>query len=417
MEIHPLRKFEKTLQCKSDKSVTHRAVMFNAMLTGARATVENPLISEDTLSTVECMRRLGADIEVGGNEIRIINGGIRNNAELDCGNSGTTMRLLAGLLSGRVGKSFYLGGDASLSARPMKRVVEPLGRMGAKIECSGFPPLSISGAPLVGIDYEMPVKSAQVKSAILLAALNASGVTTVHESTKSRDHTEKMLAAMGADITVTDACVSIVGGAKLSPVNVRVCGDISSAAFLFALAAGMRGGRVTVKNVGINPTRTGIIDVLKAMGADVEIENRTDKVEPTADITVSGRVRKPVTVGGNIIPRLIDELPVIAVLTALCEGESVIKDAAELKVKESDRIAATVKLLKDLGVEAEQTDDGMRVFGKGYIEGGACADSMGDHRMAMAAAVAMSLSEKGGTLVGTQACAVSYPDFFEILTQ
>ena len=199
MEIHPLRKFEKTLQCKSDKSVTHRAVMFNAMLTGARATVENPLISEDTLSTVECMRRLGADIEVGGNEIRIINGGIRNNAELDCGNSGTTMRLLAGLLSGRVGKSFYLGGDASLSARPMKRVVEPLGRMGAKIECSGFPPLSISGAPLVGIDYEMPVKSAQVKSAILLAALNASGVTTVHESTKSREHTEKMLAAMGAD--------------------------------------------------------------------------------------------------------------------------------------------------------------------------------------------------------------------------
>ncbi len=412
MEIKPLKKFDKTLPCKPDKSVTHRAVMFNAMIDGGRAEIVNPLISADVLSTVECMRRVGAQIEVKDSKIEILRGGITKSAELDCGNSGTTMRLLTGLLSGKSGKTFRLTGDDSLSARPMKRVSEPLCRMGARIDCDGTPPLTVFGNKLHGIDYTMPVKSAQVKSAILLAGLNADGKTVVREQTKSRDHTERMLKAMGAKIATDEEKTEVVGGAKLKNIDVTVCGDISSAAYPLALAAGIIGGRATVENVGINPTRTGIIDVLKAMGADVKEQNLRGGFEPVADITVQANALKPITVGGDLIPRLIDELPVIAVLCALCDGESVISDAAELKVKETDRIKTTVKMLRALGVEAEEKDDGMRIFGRGKIEGGGAVDSCGDHRIAMAAAVAMSLSLKGGTLTGAEACAVSYPDFF-----
>ncbi|MCI9518594.1 MAG: 3-phosphoshikimate 1-carboxyvinyltransferase [Clostridia bacterium] len=413
MFVEPLKKFDKTLTCKPDKSVTHRAVMFNAMLDCGRATVKNPLISADVLSTTDCMKRLGAQIEVGEKTIEIVRGGIRKNAELDCGNSGTTMRLLTGLLAGCEGREVSLYGDESLSRRPMKRVADPLRKMGAQIDCIGLtPPLSVTGAKLKGIDYEMPVKSAQVKSALLLAGLFADGKTTVHEQSKSRDHTERMLRAMGASIEFDDKKACVVGGAKLHNVDVEVCGDISSAAFPFVLAAGGEGGRTTVKNVGINPTRTGIIDVLRAMGADVKTENIVEGFEPVADVTVRANTLRPIVVGGGLIPRLIDELPIIAVLCAVASGESVICDAAELKVKETDRIKTTVDMLTALGVEAVATDDGMRIYGRGRIEGGGVVDSCGDHRIAMAAAVAMSLSKKGGTLLNADACAVSYPDFF-----
>lgn len=412
MEIKPIKSFDKRIKCKSDKSVTHRAVMFNAAF-GGEATVGNPLISADCLSTVDCMRRLGAEIEVG-DTIRIKRGGITAKRKtLDCGNSGTTMRLMSGLLAGREGE-FTLIGDESLSKRPMKRVMDPLCLMGAKISADSFhAPLKITGESLKAIDYTMPVKSAQVKSAILLAALSASGTTTVRESTKSRDHTERMLRIMGADLRIDGCTVSLTGGKKLHAVDVDVCGDISSAAYAMSLAAGLDGGKVTVENVGINPTRTGIADVLRAMGASVTYENIRRGVEETADIVVTGRVFKPVTVGGDLIPRLIDELPAIAVLMALCEGESVIRDAAELKVKETDRIETTVSALRALGVEAEGTNDGMRIFGRGSIPGGGVVNSCGDHRIAMAMSVAMALSERGGNILGEECCAVSYPDFFE----
>lgn len=413
MEIRPLKKFDKKLTCKPDKSVTHRAVMFNAAIENGRAVIEDPLISEDCLATADCMRRLGATVEIGENRIEVVRGGITRGAELFVGNSGTTMRLLSGLLSGINGKTFKLEGDESIARRPMNRVCLPLLQMGAKITShGGYAPLEIEGGELVGTDYLSPVSSAQVKSAILLAGLNASGVTTVRESVKSRDHSERMLAAMGADITIDGNSVS-VRKSRLHALDVKVCGDISSAAFAMALAAGKDGGRCTIANVGINPTRTGIIDVLKAMGASVEIADVREFAEPSATLTVKGRVCSPVTVGGELIPRLIDELPVIAVLCALVEGESVIKDAAELKVKETDRIATTAAMLRGLGAEVETHADGMSIFGKGYIEGGGEVDSKGDHRIAMAAAVAMSLSRRGGRLIGADSCAVSYPDFFE----
>lgn len=411
MEIKPVKAFDRRLKCKPDKSVTHRAVMFNAAF-GERAEIRNPLISADCLSTIDCMRRLGAQIEVG-ESVRIVKGGITaKSATLDAGNSGTTMRLLSGLLAPFEGR-FTLVGDESLSLRPMNRVIAPLSLMGASISGrGGCAPLSITGGNLHGIDYDMPVNSAQVKSAILLAGLKASGKTTVREKIVSRDHTERMLAAMGAKISADGNSVTVGGGSKLHSVDVDVCGDISSAAYPFAFAAGLDGGKVTVENVGINPTRTGILEVLKAMGAEVKIENVRGSAEQTADITVCGKVARAVTVGGELIPRLIDELPAIAVLMALCGGESVIKDAAELKVKETDRIETTVNALRALGVEAEGTADGMRIYGRGYIPGGGVVDSCGDHRIAMSMSIAMALSERGGTLLGGEACAVSWPDFF-----
>lgn len=411
MEIKPVKAFDRRLKCKPDKSVTHRAVMFNAAF-GERAEIRNPLISADCLSTIDCMRRLGAQIEVG-ESVRIVKGGITaKSATLDAGNSGTTMRLLSGLLAPFEGR-FTLVGDESLSLRPMNRVIAPLSLMGAKISGrKGCAPLEIEGADLHGIDYEMPVNSAQVKSAVLLAGLKASGKTTVREKVVSRDHTERMLEAMGAKIAVDGKSVTVSGGASLHAVDVDVVGDISSAAYPFVFAAGLDGGKVTVENVGINPTRTGILEVLRAMGAEVKIENVRGSAEQTADITVCGRGMRAVTVGGELIPRLIDELPVIAVLMALCGGESVIKDAAELKVKETDRIETTVNALRALGVEAEGTADGMRIYGRGYIPGGGVVDSCGDHRIAMSMSIAMALSERGGTLLGGEACAVSWPDFF-----
>lgn len=410
MEIKPIVQPNKTIDCPPDKSITHRAVMFNALASG-RATIRNALMGEDCLSTIDGMRRLGAEIDIDGNTVSVQGVDAVRSADLYVGNSGTTVRLLTGALAGRPG-SFTLDGDASLRTRPMNRVIAPLSQMGARIESrDGKTPLAITGQPLAGITYPMPVASAQVKSAILLAGLCADGQTTVRESVQSRDHTERMLAAMGADIT-TDGLSVTVRRSTLQPTDVTVCGDISSAAYPLVLAACVPGSRITVKNVGINPTRDGLLAVLRDSGADVRLDAVRADGEPAADITVRYTQLRPFTVGGALIPRLIDEIPALAVLACFIEGESVIRDAKELKVKESDRIATTVAMLTALGADAEPTDDGMIIRGKGYLPGGGTVDAGLDHRIAMSAAIAMAAARKGGTLLHGEVCAVSYPTFF-----
>lgn len=410
MDIKPIAQPNKTIDCPPDKSITHRAVMSNAIARG-RATVHNALMGEDCLSTIDCMRRLGAEIETDGTTVYVRGAGKLQSADLYVGNSGTTVRLLTGALAGRVG-SFTLDGDASLRTRPMTRVITPLSQMGAKIESlDGKTPLSIRGEPLTGIRYSMPVASAQVKSAVLLAGLCADGETTVIESVPSRDHTERMLAAMGADI-VSDGLSVTVRRSTLQSTDVTVCGDVSSAAYPLVLAACIPGSRITVKNVGTNPTRDGLLAVLRESGANLTLDNDRTVGEPSADITMQYAPLRPFAIGGALIPRLIDEIPALAVLACFIEGESVIRDAKELKVKESDRIATTVAMLTALGADVKPTDDGMIIRGKGYLPGGGTVDAGLDHRIAMSAAIAMAASRTGGTLLRGEVCAVSYPTFF-----
>lgn len=409
MEIAPITRYDKTLTAPPDKSITHRAVLFNA-LSGGRATVYNPLMGEDCMSTVECMLRLGIDVETDARGIRL-RGGQIGSAALDAGNSGTTMRLLMGALSSRPG-NFCIDGDASLRRRPMGRVAVPLEAMGAKITLRrGCAPVQIEGADLVGITYRSPVASAQVKSAILLAGLSAVGVTRFVEPVVSRDHTERMLRRMGADLTVDGTAVAVRPG-RIYPVDVTVCGDISAAAFPLILAACVPGGRVTVKNVGVNPTRDGVLEVLRNAGTAVTFDNFADDGEPVADVTLTHGDLKPFRIDGAIVPRLIDEIPALAVLACFIEGESVIAGATELKVKESNRIDTTVGFLRALGADVEPTHDGMIIHGKGYLPGGGTVDPGLDHRTAMAAAIAMAASKRGGTLLNPEVCAVSYPDFY-----
>ena len=414
MEIKPLKSFRKTLYTAPDKSITHRAIMFNSMAKG-KATVTGALLGEDCLSTIECMRALGAKIEVNGDTVTIEGTDEFKRATLSVGNSGTTFRLLCGLLAGKKG-IFDLDGDQSIRRRPMMRVITPITQMGGDIESvDGKAPVTVIGTDeLHGIDYEMPVASAQVKSAILLAGINASGTTTVREKVKSRNHTEIMLKAMGADI-VEDGLNVSVRRSTLRPVSVCVPGDISSASYPLVLGACCRDGEVTVKNVGVNETRAGIITVMRDCGVDIRVENERGEGEKVADITVkSGGKLKPIKIGEEIMPYLIDEIPVIAVLCAFIEGESVISGAHELKVKESNRIDTTVNALKAMGVDIEATDDGMIIRGGKTVKGGAVIDANGDHRIAMSLAVCGALSEKGVTLVDPECASVSYPNFYEI---
>ncbi|MBQ8881901.1 MAG: 3-phosphoshikimate 1-carboxyvinyltransferase [Clostridia bacterium] len=414
MEIKPIKSFNKTVTVAPDKSITHRAVMFNAMANG-RAVIKNALLGQDCLSTIECMKKLGAQIEVNGNTVTVYGVDKFNScSSLYVGNSGTTFRLLSGLLAGKDG-FFTLDGDGSIRKRPMGRVITPLTKMGANIVSNdNKAPVTITGKALCGIEYEMPVASAQVKSAILLAGLNADGQTTVIESVKSRNHTEIMLKAMGADIIEKGNRVS-VKRSKLSPVSLTVPGDISSATY--PLVLGAVAGKVTVLGVGVNPTRDGVITVLKNCGAKVTYTNYRDDGEPTADITVEKSDLKPFTIGREIMPYLIDEIPALAVLACFIKGESVITGAEELKVKESNRIDSTVNALKALGADITATNDGMIIRGNGALEGGAVIDSLGDHRIAMSMAVAGALSKAGVKILDAECCAVSYPDFFELFKE
>ena len=399
-----------------DKSISHRAVMFNSLAKGT-AHITGFLKGADCLSTIECFKALGVEIEMSEDLITVHGNGLHGLREpqkmLYTGNSGTTTRLLCGILSGQDFNS-SLTGDKSIEKRPMKRVTEPLSLMGAKIE-NDYCPLYITGSKLHGTEYKMTVASAQVKTALILAALYADGETVIYEKEKSRDHTERMLAAMGADIVCEGLKITIHPGKELRAADIDVCGDISSAAFFMVLGLIMPSSRVTVRNVGVNPTRTGIIDVLKAMGADMKFENeRIVSGEPVADISVSSSRLKGVTIGGDIIPRLIDEIPIIAAAAVFAEGETVIKDAHELRVKETDRIAAIENEFSKCGADITASEDGMVIRGGKPIHG-ADFKTYGDHRMAMSLSVLAQLADGDSSLDDDKCVSVSYPTFFDDL--
>ncbi len=414
MVIQKIKKAVGQIKVPGDKSISHRAVMLGSLANGVTE-ISGFLKGADCLSTIDCFRKMGIDIDINGENVTVHGNGLRGLKKPDemlyTGNSGTTTRLLCGILAGQ-NFDTSITGDASIQKRPMSRVVQPLSMMGAKIE-NEYCPLYITGTKLHGIDYKMPVASAQVKTAIILAGLYADGETVIHEIEKSRDHTELMLSAMGADLTVDNLDITVKPTNDLTAVNVDVPGDISSAAFFLVLGAIMPNSQITVTNVGINPTRTGIIDVLKDMGANITLENvHTSAGETVADITVRSSSLKGTTVGGDIIPRLIDELPIIAVAAVFADGQTVIKDAQELKVKETNRIRAVVDEFNKCGIDITETDDGMIINGGKSIHG-ADFKTYGDHRMAMSLTVLAQLADSESTLDDSDCACVSYPTFFD----
>lgn len=414
MVIQKMKKAVGQIKVPGDKSISHRAVMLGSLANGVTE-ISGFLKGADCLSTIDCFRKMGIDIDINGENVTVHGNGLRGLKKPDemlyTGNSGTTTRLLCGILAGQ-NFDTSITGDASIQKRPMGRVVQPLSMMGAKIE-NEYCPLYITGTKLHGIDYKMPVASAQVKTAIILAGLYADGETVIHEIEKSRDHTELMLSAMGADLTVDNLDITVKPTNDLTAVNVDVPGDISSAAFFLVLGAIMPNSQITVTNVGINPTRTGIIDVLKDMGADITLENvHTSAGETVANITVRSSSLKGTTVGGDIIPRLIDELPIIAVAAVFADGQTVIKDAQELKVKETNRIRAVVDEFNKCGIDITETDDGMIINGGKSIHG-ADFKTYGDHRMAMSLTVLAQLADGESTLDDSDCACVSYPTFFD----
>ena len=408
------------LEVPGDKSIGHRAVIMGAVARG-ETRIHNLSAGADNSSTVASFRRMGVTFR-REDGVLCIQGrgwdGLEAPREtIDCGNSGTTMRLLAGVLAGRPFPA-TLDGDASLRARPMKRVTEPLARMGARVaDREGRAPLEIRGGRLHGIDYASPVASAQVKSAVLLAGLQARGATRYQEPYRSRDHTEIMAQGFGAALDAGGAGGAIVvrGGQELSGTSLAVPGDISSAAFLAVAAATIPGSDVSIRSVGCNPTRSGVIEVLRAMGADIELTGRREEAgEPVADIRVRGGALAGTVVEPELVPRAIDEYPVLFVAAALADGRTLFRDVGELRFKESDRIATMAGELSRMGVRVEVEGDDVAVEGNGALEGAAVA-SHGDHRVAMALAVA-ALSARGGIrLEGEECVGVSFPGFFESL--
>ena len=412
IELKARETFEGEFSLPGDKSVTHRAVMFNAAAKGT-AVVTNALMGDDCLSTCACMRKLGAAVETDGTSIRVVGAEeFRTGLELDCGNSGTTIRLLTGLLAGK-GVHAKLYGDASLSTRPMGRVANPLSELGADVKTTdGFAPLYVSPARLTGKEISTKVASAQVKSALLLAGISADGLTTVVEPVLSRDHTERMLSAMGAKITANGTRVS-VQRSTLTAVNVDVPSDISSAAYFMALGA--LKGKTLCKNVGVNPTRTGILTAFDRLGVQYTLQNRrVSGGEETADILVEKSPMRAIELGGDVAPSMIDELPLVALLCAFADGESRIYGAKELRVKESDRIQTTAALINALGGDCRETEDGFIIRGKKKLAGG-MVNSFLDHRIAMTGAVGLLASERGGAILSPECCAISFPDFFKRL--
>lgn len=403
-----------------DKSISHRAIMFGSLAKGTTK-ITNFLLGEDCLSTIACFRKLGVQIDVSEDEVVVYGKGIEElkepHAVLDVGNSGTTARLMMGILSGLPFHSVIIG-DESIGKRPMKRVTKPLKMMGTSIdgrEDATYTPISIRGGSLNSISYASPVSSAQVKSSILLAGLFAKGTTTVTEPEKSRDHTERMLKAFGCELEVDGTSVSINGNQELTATDVIVPGDISSAAFFLVAGSIVPNSEILLKNVGVNPTRTGILTVLERMGANITLED--EKVvngEPIANIRVKSSNLKSTVIGGAEIPTCIDELPILALAAALADGQTIIKDAEELRVKETDRIQTVVTELTNLGVSIEATKDGMIIQGNSSLIG-ANVNSHGDHRMGMMLSIAALLA-KGDTIIeNTECIAVSFPNFKEQL--
>lgn len=402
-----------------DKSISHRSIMFGALADGITI-VTNFLTGDDCLNTIKCFQQLGVHIEQKEDTI-VIHGtgfhGLKEPTEiLDVGNSGTTIRLLLGVLAGCPFHTCLIG-DESIAMRPMTRVTLPLKEMGAKIDgrsAGELTPLSIRGGNLKGITYELPVASAQVKSAILLAGLQASGITTVVEKKQTRDHTERMIRHFGGEIKTTNHTIQLEGRQTLKGTEVFVPGDISSAAFFLVAGAIVPDSKITLKNVGLNPTRTGIIDVMKQMGAKITIIEKedSDQFEPMGDIVVETSTLHGTVIEGDIIPRLIDEIPVIALLATQASGITVIKDAEELKVKETNRIDTVVEELTKLGASIQATNDGMIIKGKTTLHGGTTVSSYGDHRIGMMLAVAALICREELFLEQAGAISISYPNFF-----
>ncbi len=417
-KIKPIKRLEGEIRVPGDKSISHRAVMLNAVSKG-EAAIKDFLMAEDCIATIDAFKNMGVSISVD-DVVRVKGLGLRGlkkpKRELYLGNSGTSMRLLLGILSGQSFETI-LSGDESLSRRPMKRVTVPLRKMGADIEGkddANFAPLLIRGGKLKAIAYDSPVASAQVKSAILLAGLYAEGVTSVREPVKSRDHTERMLKLLGADIKVKGLKVFISGKNELKAKDIVVPGDISSAAFFIVAALLLPGSKITIKNVGVNETRTGIIDILKRMGASIETKPLGDTGEPIADIRISSSDLKATVVEKDEVPRAIDELPALMVAASLAKGTTVIKGAAELRVKETDRIESMSKNLRSMGGDIKTVGDNIIIEGKDGLSG-AELSSFSDHRTAMAMAVA-ALGAKGESVINDTACiATSFPEFFNIL--
>ncbi len=408
------------LQVPGDKSISHRVAMLSAMAHGT-SEVTGFLASEDCLNTLKAMEALGAGVSWNAGTLSITGtGGTLHppTETLDLGNSGTGMRLLAGLLAGQPFE-VEMSGDASLCSRPMGRIQKPLEAMGADIALlgdGGCAPIRISGGTVNPIRYELPMASAQVKSAVLLAGLAAHGETIVIEPRATRDHTERLLMAMGADLCVDELTISLrsdgLSGHSLRGGAWQVPGDFSSAAFWIVAAAATEGSEVIIEGVGLNPRRTALLDVLQRMGAGIECEVDLGAWEPAGSLVVRGTQLKATEIGGHEIPNLIDELPLVAVAGALAEGETVIRDAAELRVKESDRIATMVTNLTAVGVNVVETDDGMRVTG-GPVAGDATVDSYGDHRIAMAMAVLALRSARPIQIDNVACVATSYPEFWQ----
>lgn len=426
--VHPCFAFGGTSTVPGDKSISHRAIMLAALAQG-ESRIEGFLQSEDCLSTMHAMGALGASICCpmdGGLSVRGTGGNLRAPAlPLDVGNSGTTMRLLSGLVAGRPFTT-EITGDASLRSRPMKRIKEPLERMGARVELLGggtSPPIRITGGKLKGITYKLPVASAQVKSCVLLAGLFAKGKTTVIEPRPTRDHTENMLAACGAPIRRDGQRIEVdgygPGGPDLKEQTWSIPGDFSSAAFLILAAAGQEGATLTVEGVGLNPRRTAFLDVLRRMGAAVDVTVTTPEgtPEPSGRITIGGTRLQGTEVGGDEIPNLIDELPLVAVAGAIAEGQTSIRDAAELRTKESDRIATMAANLALMGVQVEEKEDGLLVTGTTKLSSGSAVQSRGDHRIAMAMAV-LALYAEAPVCINQVACIeTSYPGFWKDLVE
>ncbi len=429
MEITKKHSFRGELSVPGDKSISHRGVMFGAIAEGLTE-ITGFLEGADCLSTIACFQKLGVEIEQAGGRALVHGKGLHGlsapSGVLDVGNSGTTTRLISGILAGQPFES-VLDGDASIRKRPMGRIFTPLSEMGASFQCldaasfpearraadSGCAPFAVRGGHLHGIHYRSPIASAQVKSAVLLAGLYADGVTKVTEPALSRNHTERMLAGFGAEVSSDGATASILPGPKLEGQRICVPGDISSAAYFIALGLAVPNSEILIRNVGVNPTRDGIIRAALDMGGDLTLLNEREvSGEPVADVLVRSSSLRGITVGGPIIPALIDEIPVLAVLAAFAEGTTVIRDAQELKVKESDRIAVVSENLKAMGADVTPTDDGMVIQGGKPLHG-ARIQTAHDHRIAMAFCVA-GLNADGETSFDDSACVtVSYPSFFE----
>ncbi len=423
--ISPRQQLQGTVSVPGDKSISHRSLMLSSLAAGT-STITGLLEADDCLSTLAIMRQLGIKITRADTGRYLVEGrGLQGLQEpedvLDCGNSGTTMRLLTGLLAAQ---DFYsvLTGDSSLRSRPMARVTEPLSEMGARIwsRQQGLAPLSIHGTSLSGITFHQPVASAQVKSCLLLAGLYTGEKTTVVEPAPSRDHTERMLQAAGVPLEIEDGVITLDASAppRLKPYNLTVPGDISSASFLLAAALMVSKGQLTIENVGINPTRSGILTALDKMGARLDIKNKREiSGEPVADLEITSGPLQAIELSGDIIPSLIDEIPVLAVLATRAEGTTVISDAEELRVKETDRLAATARELNRLGAGVKEKEDGLEITGPVSLAGGETVKSYHDHRIAMAMAVAGLAADREITIDNSKVISVSFPGFLDILAE